>query len=159
MQTTRPHGLSRKSRPPPGRRKPPPRRNNVLTAAEVWAAAEGLRGVVVRTPLRYVPALDAWLKLENLQPVGAFKIRGAYNAVRRLPFAVRKRGVITYSSGNHGQALAFADQAFRVRTDVVNPETAPAVKFEGVNKWGGEVEFSGRTSEDRLRKPEAVDAD
>ena len=131
----------------------------MLTAAEVWAAAEGLRGVAVRTPLRYEPALDAWLKLENLQPVGAFKIRGAYNAVRRLPFAVRKRGVITYSSGNHGQALAFAGQAFGVRTVVVMPETAPAIKVEGVKKWGGEVVFAGRTSEDRQRKAEEIAAD
>jgi threonine dehydratase len=130
----------------------------VLTAAEVRGAAEGLRDIVVRTPLRYVPALDAWLKLENLQPVGAFKIRGAYNAVRRLPYAVRKRGVITYSSGNHGQALAFAGQSFGVRTVVVMPETAPAIKVDGVKKWGGEVVLAGRTSEDRRRAAEDIAA-
>jgi len=130
----------------------------VLTAAEVRAAAEGLRGIAVRTPLRYVAALDAWLKLENLQPVGAFKIRGAYNAVRRLPFAVRKRGVITYSSGNHGQALAFAGQSFGVRTVVVMPETAPAIKVDGVKQWGGEVVLAGRTSEDRRRAAEDIAA-
>jgi len=130
----------------------------VLTAAEVRAAAEGLRGIAVRTPLRYVAALDAWLKLENLQPVGAFKIRGAYNAVRRLPFAVRKRGVITYSSGNHGQALAFAGQSFGVRTVVVMPETAPAIKVNGVKQWGGEVVLAGRTSEDRRRAAEDIAA-
>ncbi len=131
----------------------------MLTAADVRQAAQGLRGVAVRTPLRYVPPpLDAWLKLENLQPVGAFKIRGAYNAVRRLPDAVRKRGVITYSSGNHGQALAFAGKAFGVRAVVVMPETAPAVKVDGVKKWGGEVVFAGRTSEDRQRKAEEIAA-
>jgi threonine dehydratase len=130
----------------------------VLTAAEVRAAAEGLRGIAVRTPLRYVAALDAWLKLENLQPVGAFKIRGAYNAVRRLPFAVRKRGVITYSSGNHGQALAFAGQSFGVRTVVVMPETAPAIKVNGVKQWGGEVVLAGRTSEDRRQAAEDIAA-
>ncbi len=130
----------------------------MLTAAEVRAAAEGLRGIAVRTPLRYVAALDAWLKLENLQPVGAFKIRGAYNAVRRLPFAVRKRGVITYSSGNHGQALAFAGQSFGVRTVVVMPETAPAIKVDGVKQWGGEVVLAGRTSEDRRRAAEDIAA-
>src|SRR3989442_15481441 len=102
MAATRRGGQSWRGRPPPARRrrKHPPRRNSVLTAAEVLEAAQGLRGVAVRTPLRYVsPPLDAWLKLENLQPVGAFKIRGAYNAVRRLPDAVRKRGGSTYSSG------------------------------------------------------------
>src|SRR3989442_13748402 len=91
MPTTRRAGPSRRRRPVPAprRRKHPPRRNSVLTAAEVLEAAQGLRGVAVRTPLRYVsPPLDAWLKLENLQPVVAFKIRGAYTAVQRLPHAV-----------------------------------------------------------------------
>ncbi len=90
--------------------------------------------------------------------MGAFKIRGAYNAVRRLPFAVRKRGVITYSSGNHGQALAFAGQSFGIRTVVVMPETAPAIKVDGVKQWGGEVVLAGRTSEDRRRAAEDIAA-
>jgi threonine dehydratase len=130
----------------------------VITAADVREAAAGLRGVAVRTPLRYVPELDAWLKLENLQPVGAFKIRGAYNAVRKLPDAARRRGVITYSSGNHGQALAFAGQRFGVRAVVVMPETAPAIKVAGVKKWGGEVVLAGRTSDDRQKKAEEIAA-
>ncbi len=130
----------------------------MITAQEVREAAEGLRGIAVRTPLRYVPELDAWLKLENLQPVGAFKLRGAYNAVRKLSDAARRRGVITYSSGNHGQALAFAGQRFGVRAVVVMPETAPAVKVAGVKKWGGEVVFAGRTSDDRQKKAEEIAA-
>ena len=130
----------------------------MITAQEVREAAEGLRGIAVRTPLRYVAELDAWLKLENLQPVGAFKIRGAYNAVRRLPAAARAKGVITYSSGNHGQALAFAGKQFGVRSVVVMPETAPPVKVAGVKRWGGEVVFAGRTSDDRHRKAEEIAA-
>ena len=63
----------------------------------VREAAAALRGVAVRTPLRYVEPLGAYLKLENLQPMGAFKIRGAYNAIRRLPDAARRHGVVTYS--------------------------------------------------------------
>jgi len=130
----------------------------VIPAEAVREAAVALRGIAVRTPLQRVEALGAWLKLENLQPVGAFKLRGAYNAVRKLPEAARRRGVITYSSGNHGQAVAFAAQKFGVRAVVVMPETAPPVKVAGVKKWGGEVVFAGRTSADRHRKAEALAA-
>lgn len=121
----------------------------MITDPEIRGAAEALRGVAVRTPLVRIDALDAWLKLENEQPVGAFKVRGAYNAVRKLPAAERAPGVITFSSGNHGQAVAFAAQRFGVRAVVVMPETAPPVKVAGVKRWGGEVVFAGRTSEDR----------
>src|ERR1043166_8552160 len=81
--------------------------------------------------------------------MGAFKLRGAYTAIRRMPYAVRRGGVITYSSGNHGQAVAYAAQLVGVGAVVVMPETAPAVKVAGVKCWGGEVVFAGRTSEDR----------
>ena len=125
---------------------------------EVREAAAELAGVAVRTPLRWVSALDAYLKLEHLQPIGAFKLRGAYTAIRRLPEAARRRGVITYSSGNHGQAVAYAAQFVGTRAVVVMPETAPSVKVAGVKKWGGEVVFAGRTSEDRQRAAEAIAA-
>ena len=130
----------------------------MVTAQDVHDAAERLRGVAVRTPLRYVEPLDAYLKLENLQPMGAFKIRGAYNAISRMPQAERRQGVITYSSGNHGQAVAYAAQLLGLRAVVVMPETAPAVKVAGVNKWGGEVVFAGRTSQDRQVKAEELAA-
>jgi threonine dehydratase len=131
----------------------------VVTAREIREAAAGLRGIARRTPLVYVEQLGAHLKLENEQPIGAFKIRGAYNAIRKLPDATRARGVITYSSGNHGQAVAYAAQKFGVRAVIVMPETAPAVKVEGVKRWGGEVVFAGRTSEDRRVKAEAIAAE
>lgn len=111
-----------------------------------------------RTPLVYVEELGAHLKLENEQPIGAFKIRGAYNAIRKLPDPARLRGVITYSSGNHGQAVAYAAKQFGVRAVVTMPETAPAVKVAGVKKWGGEVVFAGLTSEDRRLEAEAIAA-
>jgi len=130
----------------------------VVTPQDIQEAAAGLRGVARRTPLVFVPELGAHLKLENEQPVGAFKIRGAYNAIRKLADPARKRGVITYSSGNHGQAVAYAAKQFGVRAVVTMPETAPAVKVEGVKKWGGEVVFAGRTSEDRRIKAEAIAA-
>src|SRR5438309_1096417 len=132
------------------------RKSSVVSAQDVRDAAAGLAGVAVRTPLRFVEPLNAYLKLESLQPIGAFKLRGAYNAVRRLPEAARRNGVITYSSGNHGQALAYAAQLVGVRAVVVMPETAPAVKVAGVKKWGGEVVLAGRTSDDRQRAAEAI---
>jgi threonine dehydratase len=91
--------------------------------------------VAVRTSLKHVPDLSesagvpVYLKLESEQPTGAFKLRGAWNFVRQLPPEVRERGVITYSSGNHGQAVAFAAQRVGARAVVVMPETAPAVKI------------------------------
>ena len=130
----------------------------MVSAAEIHDAAAGLRGIATRTSLRYVEALGAHLKLENEQPMGAFKIRGAYNAIRKLPDAARKRGVITYSSGNHGQAVAYAAKQFGVRAVIVMPETAPAVKVEGVKHWGGEVVMAGRTSEDRRTTAEEIAA-
>ena len=128
----------------------------MVTAQDIQEAAAGLRGVARRTSLVYVEELGAHLKLENEQPVGAFKIRGAYNAIRRMAYDVRQRGVITYSSGNHGQAVAYAAKHFGVRAVVIMPETAPAVKVAGVKKWGGEVVFAGRTSEDRRLEAEAI---
>ncbi|HEY6809277.1 MAG TPA: threonine/serine dehydratase [Gemmatimonadales bacterium] len=130
----------------------------MIAAASVREAAEGLKGVAVRTPLVQVPALGVYLKLESLQPVGAFKARGAFTAVRRLPEAARRAGVITYSSGNHGQAVAWAAGRFGVRAVIVMPETAPPVKVAGVKRWGGEVVFAGRTSADRQTKAEAIAA-
>ncbi|HTY06736.1 MAG TPA: threonine/serine dehydratase [Gemmatimonadales bacterium] len=130
----------------------------MVTAEAVREAAGALAGVAVRTPLVWVEPLKAYLKLESLQPVGAFKARGAFTAVRRLSDAARAPGVITYSSGNHGQAVAWAAQRFGVRAVVVMPETAPAVKVAGVKKWGGEVVFAGRTSADRQAKAEALAA-
>ena len=124
----------------------------------VREAAAALRGVAVRTPLLYVEPLGAYLKLENLQPMGAFKIRGAYNAIRNIPEAARRDGVITYSSGNHGQAVAYAARYVGIRAVVVMPETAPAVKVAGVKRWGGEVVLAGRTSEDRQAKAEEIAA-
>ena len=128
----------------------------MVTARDIQEAAAGLRGIARRTSLRYVEELGAHLKLENEQPIGAFKIRGAYNAIRKLPAAARARGVITFSSGNHGQAVAFAAKEFGVRAVIVMPETTPAVKIEGVKRWGGEVVFAGKTSEDRRIKAEEI---
>src|SRR3989442_8367009 len=159
MRTTpMPRGRPPRPRRPRQRRSCSRRRKKSggATAEDVREAAAGLAGVAVRTPLRFVESLNAYLKLESLQPIGAFKLRGAYNAIRRLPDPARKRGVITYSSGNHGQALAYAAQLVGVRAVVVMPETAPAVKGAGGKKWGGEGVLAGRTSDDRPRAAPAI---
>ncbi|MFC4011724.1 threonine/serine dehydratase [Nonomuraea purpurea] len=105
----------------------------LVTIDDVRAAAERIKAVAVRTPL--VRMGEAWVKPESLQPVGAFKIRGAYNAVASL----RPDGVVTHSSGNHGQALAYAAKEFGVPCVVVVPEGTPRVKTDAIRGWGAEV--------------------
>jgi threonine dehydratase len=129
-----------------------------VSLEELRAAAQGLDGVAVRTPLVPLPPLSriagvpVLAKCEHLQPVGAFKIRGAYTAISRIPVAARARGVITYSSGNHGQAVAFAAQRLGIRAVVVMPERAPAIKVEGVKRLGGEVLIAGNSSAERYER-------
>jgi len=96
----------------------------LVTLEEIRDAAARIRGVAVHTPLLSWDE-RTWLKPESLQPVGAFKMRGAYNAVSSLTDAERARGVITYSSGNHAQAVARAARLLGARATIVMPETAP----------------------------------
>ncbi len=116
---------------------------NLVTLADVEAAAARISGTAVRTPLLpcpwSTPDRPLWLKPENLQPVGAFKIRGAYNAVANLTDEQRSRGVVAYSSGNHAQAVAYAARAFGVRAWIVVPEHTPRVKVEATRSHGAEV--------------------
>ena len=114
-----------------------------ITAESIRAAAAALEGIAVRTPLAPLPGIEtqAFVKCEQLQPVGAFKIRGAFTAVSRLPAAERARGVVTHSSGNHGQAVAFVAKHFRIPAVIVMPADAPAIKQAGVRRHGAEVEL------------------
>lgn len=100
-----------------------------------------------------------FVKCENLQPMGAFKIRGAYNMVSQLDDPARMRGVITYSSGNHGQAVALAAQLLGAPAVIVMPTTAPLVKVDGARSYGAEVVFAGTTSTDRKVAAEALAAE
>jgi threonine dehydratase len=134
-----------------------------VTFDDVREAAAGLAGIAVRTPLVEAPFLSRQvghrvaLKAEFLQPIGAFKIRGAMNAALRLDPSVRARGLVTSSSGNHGQAIAFAGRHFGVRAVVVMPESAPAVKADGVRRLGGEVVFAGKTrSFEQMERAERI---
>jgi len=117
----------------------------------IRAAAERIRGVATRTPLlRWDDA--TWLKPESLQPVGAFKMRGAYNKIASMSDAERARGVVTYSSGNHAQAVARAARLLGARAVICMPESAPKVKIDGVRRDGAEIVFTGPDSEERHRR-------
>jgi threonine dehydratase len=116
-----------------------------VSLATIRDAANLLKGVAVRTPMVEVAGRQTFLKCEHLQPIGAFKVRGAHTAMARMDPAVRARGIVTSSSGNHGQAVAWAAHRFGVRSVVVMPESAPAVKVGGVRRHGGEVVFAGKT--------------
>jgi threonine dehydratase len=135
--------------------------SRLVTLDEIRAAAERIRGVARVTPLLEVTAAAGrplFLKCENLQPAGAFKIRGAYNMVARLHDEVRPAGVITYSSGNHGLAMALAAERLGMPAIVVMPEDAPEIKIDGVRRHGAEVIFAGTTSVERKTRAEAESA-
>ncbi len=106
--------------------------------------------------LSQLAGVPVYLKLENEQPTGAFKLRGAWTLISRLPDEARARGVVTYSSGNHGQAVAFVARQLGSRAVVTMPETAPPAKVDGVRRWGGEVILAGTTSEDRYARALAL---
>jgi threonine dehydratase len=113
---------------------------DLITLDDIRLAADDIAGVAVRTPL--LPCLwddDLLLKPESLQPVGSFKLRGATHAVARLAAEQRARGVVTHSSGNHGQALAYAARVAGAPCTVVIPEAAPPVKVDQVRAFGAEV--------------------
>lgn len=120
----------------------------LVSIDEIRAAAARIRGVALHTPLlRWDDR--TWLKPESLQPVGAFKMRGAYNAVASLTDEERARGVVTYSSGNHAQAVARAARLLGAHATIVMPEDAPPVKVDGVRRDGAEIVVAGRTGEER----------
>lgn len=131
----------------------------------IRAAAARITGVARRTPLLNVSDIvsaaarrSLHLKCENLQPVGAFKLRGAYNMIARLDPAERARGVLTYSSGNHGAAVAYAARRLGIPALIVMPTTAPDVKVRGAKALGAEVLFEGTTTLQRKARAEREQA-
>ena len=131
---------------------------SLVGLADIRRAAARIAGVAARTPLVEVPVGGAGrllLKCENLQRAGAFKLRGAYNFIVQVPADRRGRGLITYSSGNHAQAVALAARTLGAPAVVVMPETAPAVKVAGARALGAEVLFAGTTSLERRVRAEA----
>jgi threonine dehydratase len=129
----------------------------MITLDDIRAARERVRPIARVTPLIDVSDLAGrplLLKCESMQPGGAFKIRGAYNMVAQLTREQRARGVVTYSSGNHGQAMALAARELGAPAVVVMPTTAPTIKVEGAKAFGAEVIFAGTTSTDRRSRAE-----
>lgn len=140
-----------------------------VTLDEIRAAQRRIDGVAMRTPLYRVerarlrmaglpePAFDLYIKAESEQPIGSFKLRGAYNMVAQLPEAELRRGVITYSSGNHAQGVAYAARALGTNAVIVMPENAPEVKKKATAALGAEIVLVGNASSERkLRAEELV---
>jgi threonine dehydratase len=147
----------------------------MITLSDIRSAQSLLRGITVRTrliefdsgvphvsrSLRDVGTLATgrlYLKPENQQPIGAFKLRGAYNKIASLSNEERKRGVISYSSGNHAQGVAYAARALKVKSVIVMPGNAPAIKREATAALGAEIVLVGPASDERKAKAEELAA-
>ena len=147
-----------------------PRPNNTtnrmastVTLEEIRRAEIRLRGIAVRTRLIEFKLCDAdprqlFLKPENQQPIGAFKLRGAYNKIASLSEEERKRGVISYSSGNHAQGVAYAARALGVKAVIVMPNNAPLIKRKATAALSAEIVIVGPASSERQRKAEELAA-
>ncbi len=135
----------------------------MITLSDLETARTRLEGITRHTRLIAFPlcAEDPrrlLLKPENQQPIGAFKLRGAYNKIASLSEADRKRGVISYSSGNHAQGVAYAARALNVKSVIVMPNNAPVIKREATAKLGAEIVLVGPGSDERKTKAEELAA-
>ncbi len=137
----------------------------LVDLAAIRAAAGRISSIAIRTPLLRAPfpgvadrgsGREIWLKAESLQPVGAFKMRGASNKILQLTPDEIRRGVITYSSGNHAQAVAYAAREVGARAVIVMPSNAPAIKRAATLALGAEVVDVGVASSERLAKAEEL---
>jgi threonine dehydratase len=136
---------------------------SMVSLADIQQAQSLLKGVAARTPLLEWTAPNAerklFLKLENLQPIGAFKLRGAYNKVASLADSERRRGVISYSSGNHAQGVAYAARSLGVKAIIVMPSNAPKNKLDATAALGAEIVIVGPGSEERRQRAEQLAAE
>ncbi len=141
----------------------------MITLSDLRSAQSLIQGIIVRTRLIEFPQAmwgrtpssgppQLFLKPENQQPIGAFKLRGAYNKIASLSDDERKRGVISYSSGNHAQGVAYAARALGVKAVIVMPNNAPAIKREATFKLGAEIVLVGPGSDERKAKAEELAA-
>ncbi len=132
----------------------------LISLAEIREAAARIAGIAVKTPLIRAPfpgvAGEIWLKAESLQPIGAFKIRGAANKILQLTPEEIARGVITYSSGNHAQGVAYAARAVGAKAVIVMPSNAPSIKRAATLALGAEVVDVGNASSERLAVAEEL---
>jgi threonine dehydratase len=135
----------------------------MITLSDLHAARARLQTVTIHTKLIEFPLCKddprrLLLKPENLQPIGAFKLRGAYNKIASLPQEERQRGVISYSSGNHAQGVAYAARALNVKSVIVMPNNAPQIKRDATAKLGAEIVLVGPGSDERKNKAEELAA-
>src|SRR5271163_4264569 len=135
----------------------------MVTLDDIQSACSRLQGIAVRTPLfEWTPPSaerKLFLKLENQQPIGAFKLRGAYNKLASLNSEERQRGVIAYSSGNHAQGVAYAARELGVRAIIVMPGNAPRNKLDATANLGAEIVTVGPGSEERRLRAEQLAAE
>jgi threonine dehydratase len=133
---------------------------NLVTLEEISAAAARIARIAVKTPLVRSPFPgvhgDVWLKAESLQPIGSFKLRGAANKILQLKPDEIRRGVITYSSGNHAQGVAYAARAVGAKAVIVMPSNAPAIKRAATLALGAEIVNVGVASSERLATAEQL---
>src|SRR5215469_15961421 len=134
--------------------------HTLVSLEEIRAAAHRIAGIAVKTPLVRAPFPgvhgDVWLKAESLQPIGSFKLRGAANKILQLKPDESRRGVITYSSGNHAQGVAYAARAVGAKAVIVMPSNAPAIKRAATLALGAEIVDVGAASSERLAKSEEL---
>ena len=149
----------------PDMRTPDPRGNTAVTFADLAAAHERIRPFAKRTPVLTSSTIDALtgakvhFKCENFQRMGAFKFRGAYNALAQLSAEQKKSGVVAFSSGNHAQAVALAGRLLGVPATIVMPTDAPQVKLEATRGYGAEVVLYDASNEDRQKIAERLAAE
>ena len=121
----------------------------MIAIEKIYQARERINDVVVQTPFSYAPHLsqesmtEVFLKKENLQITGAFKIRGAFNKIASLSEAARKKGVVAASAGNHAQGVAFTARHFQIHATIIMPESTPLTKVSGVKHYGAQVILAG----------------
>ncbi|MDH5403764.1 MAG: pyridoxal-phosphate dependent enzyme [Candidatus Heimdallarchaeota archaeon] len=123
--------------------------NKILQAAKLLENVSNKTPVMTSRTLNEQTGLDVYLKCENFQRIGAFKFRGAYNAIYNLSEENKKNGIITHSSGNHAQAVALVGKLLSIDTTIVMPKNAPLVKIQATKQYGAEVVFSESTIQDR----------
>jgi threonine dehydratase len=130
---------------------------DLITLSQIYGAAKRIRGIVLKTPLRYSGPLskyaagDAYLKLESLQPTGSFKVRGATNKIRVLTDAQKASGVIAFSTGNHGRAVAHVAGLNKVPATICVSRRVPAYRIEAIRELGAEVVQRGASQDEAYR--------
>ncbi len=136
--------------------------NKKLSLSDVLSAQKRITDIVIKSPLKPSYTLSditgrhVWLKMENMQSTGSFKLRGAANAILNLTAAQQKRGVITMSTGNHGKAVAYVTKKLGMRAVICVSEIVPKVKLEGMSKLGVEVLIHGKDQEEADVKAKAI---